>query len=121
MPIRIPHLFTSICYCMDCKEKMVFKKDRSIGKYVCSTFNSKNGNCNRNAIKEKELLSLISSHYCIYNKNIEITNNFFKSEIDKIVTNGKDLYIKFKNGLPDIISKNNIFTHYGNMCDKNDF
>ena len=102
------HLFTSLIKCSLCDYNFRYIKDREISKYICSSYSRQieNGCTERYSITEKELIYLIQI-FCNRNHiEMEYTNEFMKSIIDKIYVDGENhsLIVKYRNGEEGIYS-----------------
>lgn len=105
------HLFTSLIQCQCCNNNYRYINERNINKYICSGYSRQISNCTRYIIQEKELLYLIQI-FCNRNHiEIEYTNEFMKSIIDKIYIDGENdsIRIVYKNGEEGIYSRSEIF------------
>lgn len=92
------NLFTKLIKCTNCNSNYRIIKERGKNKYVCNQY-SKNGET-RFIIKEEDLLSIIKI-FCSRNEiELQQTNKFMKSIIEKIYADSetKSFVIKYKNG-----------------------
>lgn len=101
--------------CADCGWKSRYNYGRGKPVYFCGQYSTDSKKCSRNAIKEKELNDHLMHHYKLHNRELQLNNTFLKQEIEYIkYSTSKGLTIKFKNGLPNIIIRDN-FISYVNM------
>lgn len=82
-------LFFKLIKCENCGYNYRYISDRKIKKYICSGYSRQlnNGCKTRYAIKEDELIYMIQIFCNRNDMQIEYTNDFMKSIIDRIYIN----------------------------------
>lgn len=104
------NLFTSLIKCEYCNYNYRFIKERGVNKYICQGYSTGKSKCNRYVINEKELLYIINIFCNRNNIELECTNDFMNSIINKIYADGENdnIRICYKNGEEGIYSKHEI-------------
>jgi hypothetical protein len=91
-------LFYKRIRCKNCQNGMKFKRERTVGKYICSTYDTGKG-CKRIIVKEDYLVDLLMRRF----KNEDIENILQHVKLVE-VENTEEIVIHFHEGDPIVVS-----------------
>lgn len=107
------NLFKGKIRCLKCNHNYNYKNDNGIPIYICSGYKNYGFTyCKRNAIREKDLLDIITLHLSSGRKRgcktAVLSYEFIQEIIDRIEIDGDSISIYYKDGSKSEWDKSNL-------------
>lgn len=97
------YLFKSLIKCGKCNSAYIHIKQGNNSFYICNKYKKGLG-CERNTIKESEILWIVERHFHMTDAEYELTNESMKHLIDNIIVRHDGFIVNYKDNLQSIMS-----------------